>query len=89
MFGLLAIFDPDTVDVHIFWFALLGVYRFDLFLELDKGLIVLAESIIDVASQPVTITCVAGVVISIRGCLLAFVDVVERFVGRLGLASFL
>lgn len=76
---LLAVLDSYIVDVDIFGFALLRVNLFDVSLKLPKGLIILSETVIDVASDSVAISSIPSAII-VFILLLVFVDEVQRLV---------
>jgi hypothetical protein len=76
LFALNAVIDPNLIDVHIFRPALLGEDLLCVFQKLSVSLIILSETIIDKASNPVTISSVSSAIVAIL-ILVVFVNEVQ------------
>lgn len=75
---ILTILNPNPIDIHILWLALLRVNGLYPLLELKQGLIVLPEAIIHVAGYTMAITSISSTIVAIIP-LFVFVNEVMRF----------
>lgn len=76
-FVFVTIFNPNPVDINIFWLALLRVNRFNFLLELSEGLVVFPETVIHVTSYSMTVSGISSVIIAFLA-FFVFVDIVKR-----------
>lgn len=77
LFAIVMIFYSNGINVYIFRLAFLSVYLFDSLLKVELCLIIFAKSSIYIASEPMSIACVASTIVMLIS-FFVFVDVIKR-----------